>query len=1022
MTATVATAGGDGRRLTIAGVGAFLAVFLIGTWALAGQGIAIRWWTNAFWLIASGATAARCLLLARRRENPARRAWLLFGFACLAWFLGMLAWSYEELLLGKTTPFPAVSDFGFLLFAPLAAAALVYYRNRSPGLRLTLMELSQLGVLASTLVILHVLALHPRISAPELTATYVAVALAYPVLYMTLLIQALAMLWLHGQRPGRRVLALLVAGIAVHAVADSFYAYALLGQDYQTGQYLDITWLAGFALLFLAAAEQGLRIDLPNGEPDEGDGLSQMLRQTMVLPFLAMFAIVVLTYCLREQLTVGAFIAALPGAAGMVAFLALREWARESAQRKLNRTLHQSEQSFRKFFHASPVIVSITRLRDGRFMDVNDGFVRASGWQRREVIGRTSLEVNIWESPAARERMIARLRAAGGSLRDIEWRLRTRGGEMRDALGSVETVEHNGEPCLIIAGQDITERKRAIERTRMLSNALEQAADMVMITDRGGRIEYVNPAFCATTGFQPAELIGKRPNLIKSDKQGAEFYRKLWETIVAGDAFNEVFVNRRRDGSLYYEEKTISPLKDDTGEITHFVATGRDITERMQTQERLQFLAHHDALTRLPNRALFLDRLKQSLARARWHERPVAVMFLDIDRFKTINDTLGHDVGDRLLEELSVRLTGCLRERDTVARFGGDEFVILLDDIAAATDAGTLAKKILDALKAPFVIGPRTLHVSGSIGISLYPGDGEDSASLLKNADAAMYRAKDLGRDNYQFYSAEMSARSFERLTLENSLHHALARNEFELYYQPQRDARHGKTPGVEALLRWHHPDFGLVSPLEFVPLLEDTGLILPVGYWVLETACAQLAAWRRLGHTDLQMAVNLSARQFNRPDLVPRIERILGEHDLPPGALELEITENILMRPDAKTLQKLEALNVLGVRLAIDDFGTGYSSLGYLRHLPVDCLKIDRSFIRDVPENPDDVAITQAIVSMGQSLCLALVAEGVETEDQRDFLLSIGCERMQGYLFARPAPAGEILPLLGSPECRAPG
>ncbi len=576
------------------------------------------------------------------------------------------------------------------------------------------------------------------------------------------------------------------------------------------------------------------------------------------------------------------------------------------------------------------------------------------------------------------------------------------------------TTTWQGEPAGLVMLQDIRERLRTEEQMRKLSSALEQTADSVMITDRAGVIEYVNPAFQKTTGYSRAEALGQTPRLVKSGKQGASFYKKLWSTILTGEVFSDVFVNRRKDGSLYYEEKTITPLMGSTGQIANFVATGKDVTERVQTQERLQHMAQHDALTELPNRGLFMDRLKQALARARWHERMVAVLFVDMDRFKNINDTLGHEAGDRLLQALAERFTSGVREGDTVARFGGDEFVILLDDVASDKDIGIVANKILETLAPPFTIDGQGLYITASIGVSLYPNDGEDSGTLIKNADIAMYRAKELGKNTYQFYSADMSARAFERLTLESSLRHAIERNEFRLYYQPQVDTASGTIIGVEALLRWQHPDFGLVAPADFTALLEETGLVVPVGEWVFQTACKQLCAWHAAGWPALRMAVNLSPRQFHVDGLARMIERGLATVGCDPGLIELEITENVLLQHTATTLEALEALEALGVRMAIDDFGTGYSSLSYLRRYSIDTLKIDRSFVHDVPGDADDSALVSAIIVLAQSLKLNVIAEGVETEAQREFLQARGCRIMQGFLFSRSLPADELTALLG--------
>ena len=678
----------------------------------------------------------------------------------------------------------------------------------------------------------------------------------------------------------------------------------------------------------------------------------------------------------------------------------------------------QSEERLRIIYDASPAVISVSRLEDGRFLDVNPAFLRTGGWTREEVISRTSFDLGVWVDAGDRAKIVKSVREMG-AIRDLELSFRMKSGEQRRLLCSVERIRIEDVDCLLLVGQDITERKKAETLMQKLSRALEQTADAVQITDRNGVIEYVNPTFEQVTGYTSAEAVGRKTNLLKSGRQGPGFYDNLWKTILAGEVFNDVFINRRKDGSLYYEEKTITPLKDADGQIAHFVATGKDITERMQTQERLAYMAQHDPLTELPNRTLLLDRLKQSLAGARWRNRRTAVLFVDLDRFKTINDTLGHEVGDRLLQQLAARFQASVREGDTVARFGGDEFVILLDDVASEDDVAGVAQKVLQALTPPFQVDHQTLYVTASIGVSLFPNDGEDATALLKNADIAMYRAKEMGKNTYQFYSADMSARAFERLTLESSLRRALDRNEFRLYYQPQVDVETGVIIGVEALLRWQHPEFGLVMPSDFIPLLEETGLIVPAGEWVLRTACAQLAAWHAQGWRRLRLSVNLSPRQLQAQDLTAVVKRALDSFDGDPARLELEITEGVLVRHAPATVEALEALDALGVRMAVDDFGTGYSSLSYLRRLPIDTLKIDRVFVRDIPLDPDDSAITAAIVALAQSLKLEMIAEGVENAAQRDFLLGQGCRVMQGYLFSRPQPPEDVTRLLQAPKLR---
>ena len=574
-----------------------------------------------------------------------------------------------------------------------------------------------------------------------------------------------------------------------------------------------------------------------------------------------------------------------------------------------------------------------------------------------------------------------------------------------------------GEVTSVIGvANDITELAHSEKQMRILSSAVEQTAEMVMITDVLGVIEYVNPAFEAITGYPREEVIGKKPAILQSGKMDPQVYHNLWETVLHGDSFSDVFINKRKDGSIFYEEKTITPVVDPNKKISHFVATGKDISERMRTQERLHYMAHHDALTNLPNRSLFLDRLRQAMARARWHNRLIAVMFIDIDHFKTINDDYGYDVGDQLLIQLTKRFSSSTRAGDTIARFGGDEFAILLDDIASEKDVSLLAKKLLDTLAPVFTIAEQKILVTASIGVSIFPNDGDDEETLLRNADVAMYRAKDLGRNNYQFYSNEMSARAFERLSLENSLRHALKRQEFFLLYQPQLDLNSGEIIGVEALLRWQHPELGIIMPTEFVALLEETGLIVPVGDWVLKTACEQAMVWHKAGFKQLTMSINLSGRQFNNPDIIKSFQETIVQSGIDPTLLEMELTESMLMRNASKTVSALNSLHHLGIQIAVDDFGTGYSSLNYLRRFPISTLKIDRTFIRDVVEDADDAAIATAIIVMAQSLNLRVVAEGVETDAQKAFLQERNCLLIQGDWFSVPVDAESITQMLGSP------
>lgn len=469
----------------------------------------------------------------------------------------------------------------------------------------------------------------------------------------------------------------------------------------------------------------------------------------------------------------------------------------------------------------------------------------------------------------------------------------------------------------------------------------------------------------------------------------------------------------RKDGTSFPADYWCYPIRKN-GQVVGSVTTFIDITERKQVEQRLHY---YDGLTNLPNRNLLMDRLEQSLARVRWHDRVLAVLFLDLDRFKVINDTLGHDAGNKLLRATTERLSECVRDGDTVARLDGNEFAILLTDVAQANDISPLAQTILDAFAHPFDLEGHQVFVTASMGISLYPDDAEDVVSLLKNADIAMHRAKEQGGNNYRFYTADMNTRAVERLTLETALRGALERNEFLLHYQPQIALNSGCIIGIEALLRWQHPDLGLVPPLKFIALLEEIGLIVPIGKWVLQTACQQVRAWRDAGILTPRIAVNLSARQFADSRLMVDIRQLCNEASLDPHLLELEITESVIMKQGGSAMETLRQLHEMGIRLAVDDFGTGYSSLAYLKRFPIHTLKIDRSFVKDVTVDTDDATIVSAIISLAHALDLEVVAEGVETSDQLQFLRSRGSDAAQGYLFSKPLPAEELMLLLQQEE-----
>ena len=582
-------------------------------------------------------------------------------------------------------------------------------------------------------------------------------------------------------------------------------------------------------------------------------------------------------------------------------------------------------------------------------------------------------------------------------------------------LVSVPTRPAEGEaPLCRAALTDVTERKLAEQKLRLAAKVLENTEEGIMVADARSRIVAVNPAFSRVTGYSAAEAIGNTPAMLKSGIHDEVFYRDLWRTLDETGRWQGEIWNRRKNGEIYPEWLNLSVIRNEAGEVDHYVGIFSDIANQEDMKKRLHELAYHDALTGLSNRNLLWDRMQQDLVHSRRSGELMAILFLDLDRFKVINDTLGHGAGDQLLKAVADRLRGCVREGDTLARLGGDEFVAVLSHLEEGQVAAHIAGRMVEALSMPFMIQGHELVVTTSIGICLHPGDGEDIDSLVRNADIALYRAKEHGRNNFQFYAGPVNDKAQQRQVLEMDLRRALERNEMYVLYQPQTDIPSGRVVGVEALIRWRHPELGLIPPTEFIPIAEDAGLIAQIGEWVLRTACAQNKAWQDAGLPPVQMAVNLSSRQFKQQDLVGVVKRALAETGLAPQYLVLELTESIFTEDVDAARGMLEQIKGIGVELSIDDFGTGFSSLSYLKRFPMDTLKIDRSFVQDSSVNPDDSAIVEAIIGMAGSLRLKTIAEGVETEQQQAFLSEHGCATMQGYLFAHPLAPEQFAEYLG--------
>jgi diguanylate cyclase (GGDEF)-like protein/PAS domain S-box-containing protein len=653
---------------------------------------------------------------------------------------------------------------------------------------------------------------------------------------------------------------------------------------------------------------------------------------------------------------------------------------------------------------------------DGQDMWCSDEFYRIFGLAPQSIVpSMAAFLARVHPEDQARMRAAMSDALAGEGYYELEHRIVQPDGSVRVVCGrGVLERDENGQPAGVRGTlQDTTERRLAEDDLAVASKVFEQAIEGVIVTDRTGAIHSVNRAFTEITGYAAEEVVGRKPSLLRSERHDADFYAAMWQSLLATHHWSGEVWNRRKNGEAYLQHLSINGVLDPGGRVTRYIGVFHDLTQMKRNEENLAFRENHDALTGLVNRSLLNNLLGQSLGFSQRDNLHVAVLMLGLDRFKQVNETLGHSGGDSLLFNMAWRLSASVRETDIVARFGGDTFVIVCPNLhAGSQEAVALTHKLKRALAEPFDIEGHSLFMTASIGVAISPDDGTDSAELLRNAELAMNRAKRQGRDTYEFYAKGMNDTVFRRLTLETDMRRAIENEEFEVFYQPKLSPGQGRIVGMEALVRWQHPEKGMVSPADFIPLAEETGMIVGIGEQVLRQACRQTQLWAEMGH-DLTVAVNLSARQFRLKNLVIQLQDIVLGAGLQADRLELEITESAVMTDVEEAIAVLEQMRAAGFKVSMDDFGTGYSSLSYLRRFPINKLKIDQSFVRDMHCSADDAAIVNTIISLARNLKIGVVAEGVELEEQLSILTQQGCDEIQGYFFSRPLPADRFVQFL---------
>ncbi len=990
----------------IGGVGAHLAH--LNAW--------VRFFDNLHWTFATVTVAIIAWLKYRRfgQDSSKSLLWISSGF--IAYAIGQVAWDIQEIF--GYSGFPAPSDFLYLWLGPCVTLGLIeLIRHKSANTNRRVVWLDVLTL--TTAVLTFVLSVYLP-NRGDTGFFPLLILIAYPTSIFSSAVTALATVLVLRLRINVTVIALIVG---LSATGFSWMIWNLMALDGKTidGSWFNISF--SIALLFLGVGLSQWRIEQNESAAWDKlcDGILRLLPLAAVM--MAATSIVLTNVLIGVPLLVKAIV--VIGSVSVVLLAMTRQsFMLQDRDRLLTiqaelfdsqQQLRQSQLLLESIVEHIPVMVFVKRASDLNIVLLNRAWERMTGFSAKDFLGKN--DYDLWTKEQADNFTADDRRVlASREVREVMEEPLTRldGETIYLQTWKVALRNQDDEPDYLLGiSIDITARKRAEEESRVAAAAFE-THESIMITDANGAILRVNRAFQEMTGYSAEEVTGKNPRMLSSGRHGKEFYESMWGDLKRWHTWSGEIWDKRKSGQIYPKWMTITSVKDACGNVTEYVAVSSDITLRKKAEEDIRTLAFYDALTGLPNRRLLMDRLHSALAVSARTRLYGAVLFVDLDRFKTINDTLGHECGDQLLIEVAKRIQTCVREIDSVARLGGDEFIILLEEVdtkpeEASRKVALIAEKIRVVLTLPYMIDGQEQHSSPSIGVCLYCANDVPVDSLLKHADMAMYQAKDSGRNSVRFFDPKMQHAVEHRALLETDLRHAIPARQLELYYQLQVDSELVPV-GVEALVRWIHPVRGMVSPAQFISVAEDSSLILDIGYWVMETACQQLSVWADNDMArGLSLAVNVSAKQFKQHDFVETVATLLRRYKVDPLRLKLELTESVILNDVTDVIGKMLALKELGVGLSLDDFGTGYSSLSYLKQLPIDQIKIDQSFVRDIASDPSDAVMVKTIIDMAQNFDLNVIAEGVETESQLEFLKQNGCMTYQGYLFSKPVPIAQF-------------